>query len=391
MPRGSESLRAFARRKLDDVEARSVRRVLISGRGDARSFEHRGRTFVAFASNDYLGLANHPQVLEAARAALSDGSGATASRLVVGNHGAYDVLERRLAELKRTEAACVFGSGYHANLGVVPALAGEPDLIVLDELAHACLHAGARLARSEIHTFRHDDAADLDRVLTERRAHRRHALVLTEGVFSMDGDAADLRALVEVCDRHDAWLLVDDAHATGVVGEGAGSVAEAGVDPDRVPLQIGTLSKALGGYGGFLAARRDVVDLMVTRARTLIYSTGLPPAVVAAASAALGLSRDEPWRRARVRQSARRLAHALSLPEPRAAIVPVPVGDSRAALQLHAALAERGLWVPAMRPPTVPEGTARLRVSLSAAHTDDDLAALEAALRGLRPPERKTP
>lgn len=387
----SPSLEAFVREKLAEVERRIARRRLRPGAADARSFRHDGREYVAFASNDYLGLAAHPRVRAAARAALDEaGAGALASRLVVGNHEAYPDLEEDLARLKGTPAACVFGSGYHANLGIVPALAAEPDLVVLDELSHACLYSGARLSRAEVQTFGHDDPSALDAVLRRRRPRRRHALVLTEGVFSMDGDAADLRGLVEVCDRHDAWLLVDDAHATGVIGDGAGSVRAAGLSSDRVPLQAGTLSKALGGYGGFLASSRGVIDLMITRARTLIYSTGLPPPVVASARAALSVSADEPWRRARVLELARRFAQARSLPEPAAAIVPVPVGESADALALQASLAERGLWVPAMRPPTVPAGTARLRVSFSATHTDDDLDRLVEALAELRPVEGET-
>lgn len=382
----SPSLELYARGKLAELERGAARRTLKPGPADARTFRADGRSYLAFASNDYLGLARHPRVLDAAREALDEsGSGALASRLVVGNHERYPALEAALAELKGAEAACVFGSGYHANLGVVPALAAEPDLVVLDRACHACLYSGARLTRAEVDTFAHNDAQDLDRVLARRRRHRRHALVLTEGIFSMDGDAADLPALVEVCERHDAWLLVDDAHATGVIGDGAGSATEAGVDPARVPLQVGTLSKALASYGGFLAASRDVVALMATRARTLIYSTGLPPPVVAAARAALQVARDEPWRRARVLQRARDFAAALSLPEPAAAIVPVPVGDNRRALALQAALAERGLWVPAMRPPTVPPGTARLRVSFSAEHSEEDVEQLQDALFELMP------
>jgi len=388
-PVGRASLQTFAREKLAEVDRRVARRTLRTGAADGRRFVHEGRDYVAFASNDYLGLARHPRVVEAARNALDDGgAGATASRLVVGNHAAYDALEAALADLKGTEAACVFGSGYHANVGVVPALAAEPDLVVLDRLAHACLHAGAHLTRAEVATFAHDDPHDLEKILARRRRHRRHVLVLTEGVFSMDGDAANLPALVEVCERYDAWLLVDDAHATGVLGEGSGSARAARLGPERVPLQIGTLSKALGGYGGFLASSRAVIDLMVTRSRTLIYSTGLPPSVVAAARAALAVSRDEPWRRARVVRSARRFAARLGLPEPAAAIVPVPVGESRAALELQKRLAERGLWVPAMRPPTVPRGTSRLRVSFSAIHSDDDVAALEDAFVELWAPMR---
>ncbi len=378
----SASLRAFAETKLRALEARDLRRWLRFGVGDARAFQHDGRTFVAFASNDYLGLADHPEVRAAARAALdARGLGATASRLVVGNGPDYAALESALADLKGTEAACVFGSGYHANLGVIPALMGPDDVILVDALAHACLRSGAKLSGARTIVFPHNDVDALARLLAEARPQARHAMVVTEGIFSMDGDAADLAALADLAEGHDAWLLVDDAHATGVIGpDGAGSTAAAGLDPTRVPLQVGTLSKALGAYGGFLCAAREVVDLMVTRARTLIYSTGLPPSTVAGAHRAIAVMRAEPERRARPVELARRVAESLRLPRPAAAVLPVPLGDNATVLRAHHRLLEHGLWVPAMRPPTVPEGTARLRVSFSAAHTDEDVQRLIDAL-----------
>lgn len=385
--RVSQSLEAHARAKLKALAERDALRALRPGDGDARCFRHQGRSFVAFASNDYLGLSHHPEVVAAGQEALR-AAGATASRLVVGDHLGYAPLEKALAALKGTEAACVFGSGYHANLGVIPALAGVEDVVFIDALAHACLFSGARLSRARVVVFPHDDVRALGELLRRERSSGRHALILTEGIFSMDGDGASLPELADLADAYDAWLLVDDAHATGVIGaSGAGSASAAGLPANRVPLQIGTLSKALGGYGGFLCASRAVVDLMVTRARTLIYSTGLPPSVVAAASAALRVAEKEPWRRARAVDLARRVATALDLPEPKAAIVPVPIGGNADVMALHARLLARGLWVPAMRPPTVPEGTARLRISLSAAHSDDDVARLLDALRaeGVRP------
>ena len=373
------SLDRFAREKLAALEGRSARRRLRPGVADARSFVPEGgeRPLLAFASNDYLGLAGHPALLAAAEGALrAGGASARASRLVVGTSPECRALEAELADLKGTEAACVFGSGYHVNLGVIPALVGPEDGIYVDALAHACLFSGARLSRARVEVFPHDDVGALADRLSATRASVRHAMVLTEGVFSMDGDAASLAGIAAACRAHDAWLLVDDAHATGVMGpRGAGSAAAAGLDPEDVPLQVGTLSKALGGYGGYLAASEAVIDLMITRARTLIYSTGLPPATVAAARAALRVVETEPDRRRRPVAHARRVAAALGLPRPAAAVLPVPVpgGDNETALTAQVHLRERGLWVPAMRPPTVPEGTARLRLSFSAAHTDEDV------------------
>jgi 8-amino-7-oxononanoate synthase len=397
------SLDDFAREKLDALAARDARRRLRPGTGDARRFTFEGRSFVAFASNDYLGLAGHPAVCAAARAAVdARGLGSTASRLVVGDGPEHQALEADLAALKGTAAACVFGSGYHANLGIIPSLAGPDDVIFVDALAHACLRSGARLSRAHVVAFPHDDVDALQAALHRERSRGRRALVLTEGVFSMDGDRASLREMAALSSRHDAWLLVDDAHATGVIGpEGSGSVGAAGLEPSDVPLQVGTLSKALGAYGGFLGASRPVVDLMVTRARTLIYSTALPPSVVAAARAALAVARAEPERRARATGWARHVAARLGLPHPAAAVLPVLIGGNASTLRVHRRLLEQGLFVPAMRPPTVPEGTARLRLSFSALHTEDDVERLVAALeaddevrRGLdaaRPPPRPEP
>ena len=276
------SLDRFATAKLDDAAAMNRRRRLVAtSREDGLYVERGGRRLLSFSCNDYLNLTQHPEVKAAAIAAVERwGTGAGASRLVTGNHPLYAALEERLARFKGSDAACVFGSGYLANAAIVPALAGEDDIVLLDALSHACLWAGAQLSRGAVSAFRHNDAGHLADLLAERRGKYRHALVATEGVFSMDGDRAPLAELAEVAERYDAWLLVDDAHGFGTLGDGRGSVAEARA---RVPLQMGTLSKAAASYGGYLCASRAVVDLMASRARPLIYSTGLPPAAVAAA------------------------------------------------------------------------------------------------------------
>ena len=332
-----------------------------------------GRELISFACNDYLGLSHHPQVKAAAMEAVRlHGAGAGASRLVTGDHPLLGALERRLAARKGHEAALVFGSGYLANLGIVPALAGPGDLVLLDVLSHACLWAGARLSGARVESFRHNDAADLAARLAAGRGGARHALVLTERVFSMDGDRAPTGELGRLAAAHDAWLLVDDAHGLGVVE-----------DPVVAPLEMGTLSKALGSHGGYLCASALVVDLLTSRARSLVYTTGLPPAAAGAALAALDVLEAEPERRARPLALARRLTSALGLPPAESAVVPIVVGDARRALELSDALAERGLLVVAIRPPTVPDGTARLRVALSADHGEAEVDALAAALRDL--------
>jgi 8-amino-7-oxononanoate synthase len=375
------SLDAFAAAKLADLDAASLRRTLAqSDRTDGLWITRENRRLLSFSCNDYLNLSHHPAVKAAAAAALARyGAGAGASRLVTGNHPLLAELETRLAKFKRTEAACVFGSGYLANLGVVPALMGANDLILIDELAHACLYAGTQLSQARILTFRHNDAAHAAELLDADRAGYRHAMLLTDGVFSMDGDRAPLRELAALCETSDVWLMCDDAHGMGVIGGGHGSVAAAG-DP-AVPLQMGTVSKAAGAYGGYLCASAPVIDLMKTRARTLIYSTGLPPAMAGATLAALTLIETEPGLVEKPLLKARAFTAALGLPEAQSAIVPVIVGAPEATLAASQKLAEAGFLVTAIRPPTVPSGTARLRFAFTAGHADADIARLAGAVR----------
>jgi 8-amino-7-oxononanoate synthase len=334
---------------------------------------------LSFSCNDYLNLSRHPDIVAAAiEATRRYGVGAGASRLVTGNHPLYAQLESRLARLKGSEAACVFGSGYLANTGIIPALAGPEDLILIDELSHACIHAGARLSGARLQRYRHCDIAHAEALITEHRARHAHALIVTDGVFSMDGDLAPLKELAELAERFDAWLLADDAHGLGVVGSGRGSSFALGAG---VPLQMGTLSKAIGGYGGYLCASRAVVDLMRTRARTFIYSTGLPPAVVAAAIAAVDLIAREPAYAAEPLRKAKMFTRALDLPEAQSAIVPVILGEAQAALAASHLLEQEGFLVVAIRPPTVPAGTARLRFAFTALHPDGEVERLAGIVR----------
>jgi 8-amino-7-oxononanoate synthase len=376
-----DTLTALASEKLRRLETQSLRRVLApSHRLDGVWVERAGRRLLSFSCNDYLGLSHHPRVKAAAVAALERyGVGAGGSRLVTGDHPLFAALEARLARLKGHESACVFGSGYLANVGILPTFAGPGDLILADALAHACIWAGAKLSGAEVRAFRHNDMADLEQTLAACRGQFRAALIATDGVFSMDGDLAPLDAIGRLARAYDAWLLVDDAHGLGVLGEsGAGA---ASLFPEvRVDLAMGTLSKAIGGYGAYVCATRPVVDLIRTRARSFIYTTGLPPANVAAALAALDVIAEEPERTAAPLARARRFARALGLPPAQSAVVPIVVGAAERALAAAADLERQGFLAVPIRPPTVPPGTARLRCAFSALHTEAQVDALAAAV-----------
>jgi 8-amino-7-oxononanoate synthase len=378
------SLDEFAGEKLAALErAQLLRSPAVTARAGIWA-ERDGRRLLSFSCNDYLNLSQHPDVIAAAiEATARYGVGAGASRLVTGNHPLYADLESRLARLKRTEAACVFGSGYLANTGIIPALVGPDDMIVVDELSHACIHAGAKLSGAAIHAYRHADAAHAEELLTAHRGSKKRALIATDGVFSMDGDLAPLGVLSQLALRFDAWLLSDDAHGFGVVGGSRGSsFANGGAEaPFDVPLQMGTLSKAVGAYGGYLCASRAVIDFMQTRARTYIYSTGLPPPVIAAATAALDVIEREPAYAAEPLRKARLFTRALNLPEAQSAIVPVIVGGTQAALAASDLLRDEGFLVVAIRPPTVPVGTARLRFAFTAQHPDAAIERLAEIVR----------
>jgi 8-amino-7-oxononanoate synthase len=378
----TSSLDDMAQAKLAALEQSHLRRRLTEAvRHDSIWITRNGRRLLSFSCNDYLNFAQHPAIEEAAIAAIRQyGVGAGASRLVSGNHPLFGALEDRLKRLKQTGAACVFGSGYLANAGIIPALVGREDLILIDELAHSCLWAGARLSGASVLSFRHNDLTDAEAVLAEQRGRHRHALIATDGVFSMDGDLAPLPALGALARQHDAWLLADDAHGIGVLGGGRGSTFATGAKAD-VPLQMGTLSKAIGSYGAYLCASQPVIDLVHNRARTLIYSTGLPPAAVAAAIAALDLIAADPDYAARPVAKAKAFTRLAGLPEAQSPIVPAIVGTADAALAASRLLEQEGFLVVAIRPPTVPEGTARLRLSFSALHPDAEIERLAELIR----------
>ncbi|MGQ0741294.1 MAG: 8-amino-7-oxononanoate synthase [Alphaproteobacteria bacterium] len=376
------SLDNFAHTKLAELEARHLRRVLsTTAREEGIWVTRDGRRMLSFSCNDYLNLTQHPKVKAAAVAAIEKyGAGAGASRLVTGNHPLYAELEAKLARWKETDACCVFGSGYLANIGIIPSLASREDVILVDELSHACIWAGARLAGSTVAVFDHNDVGHAEELLSAHKPRHRRALIATDGVFSMDGDLAPLQELAVLAERYDAWLMSDDAHGMGVVGQGRGS-AFAGEFKVAVPLQMGTLSKAIGSYGGYLCASQPVIDLIRTRARPLIYSTGLPPASVAASIAALDIIEHDPELVRAPRERARLFTRLADLPEAQSAVVPLIIGEETAALAAQHMLEEEGFLAVAIRPPTVPAGTARLRFAFTAAHPENEIERLADVVR----------
>lgn len=376
------SLDDMALRKLAELEAGNLRRRLKETDRNAGAYVVRdGRTLISFCCNDYLNLAHDPRVIKAAKHALDErGASSGASRLVTGNHSIFTELERRLAALKQTDDCVVFGSGYLANLGIIPTLMKPGDLVLADELSHSCLLSGTDLSGATSFRFRHNDMAHLTELLETHRAAAKHCLIVTDGVFSMDGDLAPVAEMAEMAKLHDAWLMTDDAHGIGVLAEGRGSSFVTGTKAD-VPLQMGTLSKAIGSYGGYICASQPVIDLLRTRARTLIYSTGLPPASAAAAIAALDIIETEPDYAALPVEKANRFTRALNLPAAESPIVPLVLGDPETTLKASAFLEDEGFLVTAIRPPTVPKGTARLRFTFTALHKDKDIDRLADLVR----------
>ncbi len=389
MPR-PELLARIAARQAERERAGLLRRLRAVEQAQGPRVRIDGRELLAFCSNDYLGLAQHPQLIKALRRAAGDcGVGSTAAHLVIGHHREHAALEAELADWTGRERALLFSTGYAANLGALQALLGADDLCVQDRLNHACLLDGARLAGCTLKRYPHADVAGAARQLAT--APQAAALVASDGVFSMDGDLAPLPALAALCAREQATLMIDDAHGLGVLGpQGAGSVADAGLVQTDVPVLMATLGKALGCAGAFVAGPAALIDGLTQFARTWVYSTALPPALAATARAAVALARRSDDRRAHlVALIARFRTGAAQLGLPLAAsstpIQPLLLGDSAAAMRAAAALETRGLLVTAIRPPTVPEGTARLRITLSAAHAETDVDRLLAALAEVMP------
>lgn len=371
--------------RLEFAHLKRVRRTVEAVHG-GRLVVVDGRELLAFCGNDYLGLAQHPALIEAAqRGAAQWGVGAGASPLVCGHSASHEALERELARFVDMPRALYFYAGFAANVGLVPALAGRGDALFCDALNHACLIDGARLSRADIHVYPHADLAALERQLAQCSAPRK--LIASDAVFSMDGDLAPLPELLNLAERHDALLLIDDAHGFGVLGPGGrGTAAHFGLRSPRLVV-MGTLSKAAGAAGAFVAGDAALIDVVMQRARSYIFATAAPAMITEALHAGLRLIEADDWRRERWQRHVQRLQTALSsrpqlgrlLPSV-TPIQPLVIGDNAAALDAMASLWRQGVWVPAIRPPTVPDGTARLRISLSAAHNDADVDVLVNAL-----------
>jgi 8-amino-7-oxononanoate synthase len=381
MKRAAPALEA-ALARLDAAQLRRERRTVAGYPADGRALTLRGgRALIDFSSNDYLGLARHPKLAAAMSAcAARAGAGSGASHLITGHGAEHERLEEELAAFTHRERALVFSTGYMANLAVMATLSGRGERVLLDRLSHASLIDGARLAGSELLRYGHADAGAAERLLAAEPA--RTALIATDGVFSMDGDLAPLPALARAAGAHAAWLVVDDAHGLGVVGaSGRGVCEHFALGNEAVPVLIGTLGKAFGSFGAFVAGAADLIELLLQKARTYIYTTALPQPVAAATRAALALVREESGRRERLAAlTARFRAAALTLGVPLAdsttPIQPVRLGAAAAALAAQRALEQAGFWVAAIRPPSVPAGSARLRVTLSAAHRESEVDAL---------------
>ncbi|MDA8165581.1 MAG: 8-amino-7-oxononanoate synthase [Desulfobacteraceae bacterium] len=357
-------------RELRPVARRRGGRLVLAGGGE--------RTLLDFSSNDYLGLSEHPEVVEGSRRALEEwGAGSGAARLMSGDLLLAHRLEEAVASLKGQEAALLFGSGYLANAGIIPALVGREDVIFADRLDHASIYDGCRLSGARLRRFRHNDLSHLEELLRGERGQGQ-ALIVVESLYSMDGDRCPLRELVALKERHDCLLLVDEAHATGVFGANGGGLVEEEGAGAGVDLVMGTFGKALGSYGAYAAGSATMVRYLLNRARSFIFSTALPPAVLGASMAAVELVRTRPELRAELHRRVAVFKEELrqggwSRPLGPSQIVPVPVGGSPEASGLAAALLDRGLYVTAVRPPTVPEGTARLRISITRHHGEADL------------------
>jgi len=344
-----------------------------------------GRAVRNFSSNDYLGLANHPALAEAAREEMERGGfGSGASRLVCGTLAAHEHLEQTIAGFKCTEAALAFSSGYAAAMGTIPAICGKNDVLILDKLCHACLVDAARLSEAHVRVFPHNSLEKLESHLQwARRTHpAARVLVLAESVYSMDGDLAPLAEIVALKERYGAWLFLDEAHGVGVLGKGGRGLADAAGVADRIEVQMGTLGKALGAHGAYIAGSRALRDFLFNRARSFVFSTSPPPPVAAAAARAIELvaGPDGDLLRERLWDNLR----AFSSAPPTSAIVPIIIGDEADAMASAAALLEQGFLIPAIRYPTVSKGSARLRITVSATHSREDVLALSAAIGQLK-------
>lgn len=356
------------------LEKQNLKRTIrTTARHDGVHILRNGREYISFSCNDYLGLSHHPEVIKAAIAATKKyGAGAGSSRLITGNNPLYDELENLIAEIKGTEAACVFGSGYLTNIGTISALAGKGDLIIYDRLIHSSIHAGINLSGAIAKPFSHNSSKSASNILSKNRNKYYNCLVITENVFSMDGDVASLKELSEIAGKYDAWLMADDAHGLGVISN---------MIKPKIDVQMGTLSKAVGSYGGYVCGSDTLINYLKTSARSLIYSTALPPSILASSIAALEVIKKDKNLCSKPIQKARLFTKLLGLPEAQSAIVPIILGNENTTLSASEELEKAGFVVVAIRPPTVPNGTSRLRFTFSALHEDRDIKRLAELIR----------
>ncbi len=360
-------------RKKEDL-LRSLSAVTSSGNGN---MVVEGNEYINFSSNDYLSLASHPKLKAAARDALESCVGTSSSRLMTGSTSLHHELEERIALFKGKPAALVFNTGYQANVGIISALAGRGDCIFSDRLNHASIVDGARMSGAEVFRFRHNDAEHLEELVKKERPGHKGALIVTETVFSMDGDTAPLEEIVRIGKANDCLIMVDEAHATGIYGDrGSGMAEEKGVT-EGIDIIMGTFSKALGSFGAYAAVSEEMREYLINACRSFIYSTSLPPTVIAASIAALEIVKDEPLRRKALTESARRFRECLTEKgfdtRGSSQIVPVITGDNARTVEMSRLLKRKGYWVTPVRPPTVPKGEARLRISLSFDHSREVL------------------
>jgi 8-amino-7-oxononanoate synthase len=382
------SLDDALRAGLDALRERDLERTLrVVTRREGALVETKHGTAVDFSSNDYLGLATHPRIAEAVAVAVKEhGAGAGGSRLISGNNPEHVALEQEIAEFFDAEAALTFASGYSANVGIIPAIVGRGDVIFADALNHASLIDGCRLSRAAVHIYPHLDSTALAALLQEHRASSRRALIVSDGLFSMDGDRAPIGQIVDLAKQFDAWTYVDDAHAVGVEGVDGRGTASAARRQGQIDITVGTLGKAFGVAGAFVYGSATLIQYLVNRARSFIFSTAMMPAQAAAAREAIRMVHAEPVHRERLLANAIRMTRMLhgvgiqALGSAGSHIVPIMIGDAAAAVGTGAQLASRGYLVGALRPPTVPNGMSRLRITLSAAHTPLQIGGLTETL-----------
>jgi 8-amino-7-oxononanoate synthase len=378
------SLDNFAKDKLGALETKFLRRELtITQRKKGGDCTRNGKSLISFCCNDYLGLSHHKDVINAAQNAAEEyGAGSGASQLITGHSPLLQRLEKNMAEFKRTEACAIFSSGYMANIGIIPCFIGPKDIIFIDQYAHACLWQAALITDAKTVTFHHNNLSHLEKLIQKYRKNHPRAMILTDGIFSMDGDIAPLPELSSLAANHDIWLHCDDAHGLGVVGGGKGS-AHHFTSSTNIDLQMGSFSKAAGSFGGYLCASKDVVDLIKTRARSFVFTTALPPASLGASLEALKIIKSQKSLCLKPVENANIFTKALGLPAAISPIVPLIIGQSHSALAASKKLEELGFLVSAIRPPTVPEDTARLRFTFSALHNEKDILKLCSVIKKL--------